>query len=156
MDVLLISDSHGSVNNIRTAIEKENDCAMLFFLGDGLSDIEKVKSDYPNKTFLCVPGNNDFGYTEDTVAYKYIEGNTIVYTHGHRFNVRYSLGDLLAHADSVMANVVFYGHTHRADLRYDSYKGVYLINPGAMCEGKYAVVTLNKYGAETEFKSIYE
>lgn len=156
MKVILVSDSHGFTDNIIEAIEKEPDCDTIFFLGDGISDIEKCIVHYPQKKFFCVKGNNDYwDKKHDIVAYKYLEGNTIVYTHGHTFDVRRTLSDLADHAQSVMAGVAFYGHTHKADIYYDGYKKVYMVNPGAICSGNYAVVTLNEKGADAKLKTIF-
>ncbi|MCM1545208.1 MAG: YfcE family phosphodiesterase [Ruminococcus sp.] len=154
MNVLLISDSHGCTNNLKAAIEKEPQCGLVIFLGDGLRDLERCKPYFPDKKFLCVKGNNDYGYNDEPVAYKYIETNTVVYTHGHTFGVKYSLSDLIDHAAAVRANVAFYGHTHKANVQFDAYKGVYLVNPGALCDGKYAVVTLGKNGADAQLKTL--
>ena len=42
MNVLVLSDSHGAVHYLRRILETETECELVFFLGDGLSDIEKV------------------------------------------------------------------------------------------------------------------
>lgn len=154
MKVLVLSDSHGCVFNLYSAIEKESDCQIVFFLGDGISDIEKCMDKYPQKKFICVKGNNDFGYSYDDVAYKYIEGNTIVAAHGHTFSVRQTLCEVFAHAQSVRANVVFYGHTHRADFHYDAGYGIFVLNPGAACSGKYAVATITKDGVDAQLMTL--
>lgn len=151
-----MSDSHSSVAYLKRAIEKEKDCKYIFFLGDGLSDIEKVKGDYPDRSFICVKGNNDFAFEKDTEAYKYLCGHTIVATHGHKQNVRSWHYGLIELALSVRADIVFYGHTHRSDFYTDASAGVYLINPGAVCGGKYAVVSLEKGAVDVSFRSIFE
>ena len=144
MDVLVISDSHGTTNNIYAVLEREKHIRTCFFLGDGLSDIEKISLWFPGHNFICVKGNNDFYSDEDPTAYQHIEGNTIVATHGHYFSVRQTKAELISHAKGVLANVVFFGHTHRALDYTDPVSEIRLINPGAMCDGKYAVVSLEK------------
>ena len=54
MKVILVSDSHGFTDNIIEAIEKEPDCDTIFFLGDGISDIEKCIVHYPQKKFFVL------------------------------------------------------------------------------------------------------
>ncbi len=155
MNVLLISDSHGTINNIRQAIFNEPSCKMIFFLGDGLSDIEKCKVEFPERQFVTVKGNNDFGFNELFVAYKYVGCNTVVCAHGHTYDVKYTLMRIIDHAESVKANAVFYGHTHKAKF-YRAPNGICAVNPGAMYDGRYAVVTLEKDNIDVKFKSIYE
>lgn len=151
-----MSDSHSNQAFLRRAVEREKDCKYVFFLGDGLNDIQKIKGDFPDRTFICVKGNNDFGSERDTEAYRYLCGHTIVATHGHKQNVRswhYGLIDL---AVSVRADVVFYGHTHRRDFFTDASSGVYMINPGAACSGSYAVVFLEKGTVDVSFRRVTE
>ena len=38
--ILVFSDSHGTTHNMRRAIDMHPDAEVIFFLGDGLSDIE--------------------------------------------------------------------------------------------------------------------
>ena len=116
MRVLVLSDSHGAARRLRAVLETEADCPVVFFLGDGLSDLEKAKEAFPARKFVAVQGNCDrMGeYTSyDDFAYQYIEGHTIIATHGHRAAVRYGLGDLLQKAQGVRADVALFGHTHR-------------------------------------------
>lgn len=153
MDVLVVSDSHGIVNNLTRIIGRETECKTVFFLGDGARDIESCKKRYPDRSFICVRGNNDWGSEEETEAYKYIDGNTVVAVHGHLFGVRYGLGELTQKAESVRANVAFYGHTHIPDIQYLG--GICLVNPGAVCDGRYAVVSLNRDGPFPTLKSLY-
>ena len=46
MKVLVLSDSHGNTTNFSRAIEKEGECKIVFFLGDGANDLEKMKKEY--------------------------------------------------------------------------------------------------------------
>ena len=152
MRVLVLSDSHGSARRMRAVLEKEADCGVVFFLGDGLNDLERVRKDFPDRTFVAVCGNNDWGseYTSyDDFAYKYLEGHTIIATHGHRVAVRFTLTDLLAKAQGVMADVALYGHTHRQNT--ETRAGVLFVNPGALCDGKYAVLDLTETQTNVQF-----
>lgn len=151
-----MSDSHGHALNFTRALERETDCRLVFFLGDGVRDFEQVKKNFPDKTFIAVRGNNDFSCDLDDFAYKHIEGNTIIACHGHTISVKRSLLPLLEKAESVRANVALYGHTHRSDCFYDSYARIYAINPGALYNGNYAVLTLERERVDVKFKSVYE
>lgn len=156
MNVLLLSDSHGHTLNLERALTAQKDCPLVVFLGDGLDDIEKMKARFPERSYIVVKGNCDLMGDAETVAYKFVEGNTLVACHGHEFGVKRSLLPLLEKAESVRANVALYGHTHRSDAFYDSYSGVYAINPGAVALGSYAVLKLSKGKVDVEFKNVFE
>ena len=155
MKVLVFSDSHGASNLAEEMLSKEKDCSLVFFLGDGIDEAEKMRDRYKDKKFILVKGNNDWYSHIDTEAYKYIEGLTIMSCHGHMFNVRFALRSLLNAAESVRANIALYGHTHKAAMYNDPVTGVCAINPGALCEGKSAVLTVEKGAFDIEFKSVY-
>lgn len=144
MKAVVISDSHGCSDNIYYVLSREKDISTVIFLGDGISDIEKAEEWFPEHRFICVKGNNDFYSSEDTVAYQHFEGTTVVMTHGHMYNVRYSNRDLISHAEGVMAQLVLYGHTHRADDTIDPLTGIRAVNPGALCDGRYAVIEFKR------------
>lgn len=156
MKVLVLSDSHGNTTNFSRAIEKEGECKIVFFLGDGANDLEKMKKEFPGRTFIAVRGNNDFSGELDDLAYKHLEGNTIIACHGHTVSVKRSLLPLLEKAESVRANVALYGHTHRSDCFYDSYSKIFAVNPGAIYNGNYAVLILEKEKVDVKFKNVYE
>lgn len=154
MKVLVFSDSHGALPFANEILRKESECETVFFLGDGIDEAEKMRDRYTDKKFIIVKGNNDWYSQADTEAYKYIDGVTIMACHGHKFNVRFALRDLLTSAQSVRANVALYGHTHKSGMFNDPVTGICAINPGALCEGKYAVLMVEKGTFDVEFKSL--
>jgi putative phosphoesterase len=154
MKVLAFSDSHGASGLIEEMLLREKDCQTVFFLGDGMSETERIMARYPDRKFICVRGNNDWHSTADTEAYKYIDGVTVMSCHGHKFNVRFALRDLLTAAKGVRANIVLYGHTHKSGMYNDPVTGICAINPGALCDGKYCVLTIEKGGFDIDFKTI--
>ena len=152
MRVLVVSDSHGFAQRLLSVLEREADCKTVFFLGDGLSDLERVRNRFPDRKFTAVCGNNDWGsaYTSyDDFAYRYVEGHTIIATHGHRVSVRSTLTAYLAKAQGVRADIALYGHTHRQNR--ETKQGVLFVNPGALCNGEYAVLELTKTQADVSF-----
>ncbi len=154
MKALVFSDLHGLRGFAVDMLEKEKDCDIVFFLGDGASQVEALSELYPAKKFVMVKGNNDFSCQLDTEAYKHIDGVTIMACHGHLFDVRYTLTSLLRKAQSVRANIALYGHTHKAAMYNDPATGICAINPGALCEYKYCVLTIEKGQFDVEFKSL--
>ena len=121
-------------------IEDFNSCMWTIVEGD----IEKVKPDYPDKKFITVKGNNDFYYQENREAYKYIDGVTIMACHGDAFGVRSTLRELINKTASVRGNLALYGHTHQRNLYSDAATGIFAVNPGAVCEGQYCILDIEK------------
>lgn len=154
MKALVFSDSHGALNAAIEMVTREKDCLTVFFLGDGARDLQRLIELFPDRKFIAVKGNNDFHSSLETEAYNHFEGVTIMSTHGHIFDVRYTLSSLLKKAQSVRAHVALYGHTHKADMYNDPVTGVCAINPGALCERKYCILTFEKGQFDIEFKSI--
>ena len=152
MKALVLSDSHGFSARLNGVLKNEADCPVVFFLGDGLRDLERVRTAFPEKTFLCCNGNNDWNAAEhyDDFTYKYLEGHTVIATHGHRCFVRQGLQELAEKARAVRADVALYGHTHIA--RQEFVGGVLCVNPGALCDGRYAVLEFSAKGVEVTFK----
>lgn len=155
MKALVLSDSHGRTENLSAALEREKDCTLVFFLGDGEEDLERVHPRFKDRNFIAVRGNNDYFSTLDDFAYKYVEGNTVVACHGHTIGVKRSLLPLIEKAESVRANVALYGHTHITNCYYDRLSDIYVINPGALCGGSYAVLTFEKGAVDVQFKNIF-
>ena len=75
MKVLVFSDSHGALGLAEEMLRGESDCSLVFFLGDGMEEAEKMRDKYKDKKFILVKGNNDWYSHADTEAYKYIEAN---------------------------------------------------------------------------------
>ncbi len=155
MKALVLSDSHGRTENLSAALEREKDCELVFFLGDGEEDLERVRPRFKDRKFIAKRGNNDYFSTFDDFAYKYVDGNTVVACHGHTLGVKRSLLPLIEKAESVRANVALYGHTHRTGCYYDRLSDIYVINPGALCSGSYAVLKLEKGAVDVQFKNIF-
>ncbi len=154
MKALVFSDSHGALNAAIEMLTIEKDCPVVFFLGDGARDMQRLTEMFPERKFIAVKGNNDFYSSFETEAYKHIDGVTIMACHGHIFDVRYTLTSLLKKAEGVRANIALYGHTHKANMYNDPVTGICAINPGALCERKYCVLTIEKGQFDIEFKSI--
>lgn len=159
MEALVCSDSHGRTELLNRMLKQNPSCRVIFFLGDGEKDMHYALNAWPEHTFYYVSGNCDTGSVlpaAKTTNYKHIEGNTIVFTHGHEYFVKQTLTELMKHTESVMGNIAFYGHTHRQDFHYDSVYKIFVLNPGALCLGSYAKIEINKYGLEAQFKSVFQ
>jgi putative phosphoesterase len=157
MKALCFSDSHGNSAAFRRALNLHPDAEIVFFLGDGLSDIEPYIVD-KTKAFFAVRGNCD-GYSTfgDTLPKKTdainIDGYRIVFTHGDLYGVKYGMDGLKKLASDSSADLVLFGHTH---IPHESYNptddgGFYLFNPGSLSGGfdhkpSYGVINITSAG----------
>lgn len=142
MRILVVSDSHGDVNRLRLAIEQQPTAQLIIYLGDGLRDLDSIQIKTP---LIKVKGNCDLASLE---AIKFVErvcGNQIIYcTHGHAEHVKHTTSELIREAKSVNADIALYGHTHNPVTTYQD--GLWLVNPGSVKQGRYAVVDVVENG----------
>ena len=144
MKILVISDTHGNLDNIRKVIENHEDIENIFHLGDGKADIDIIKDEYKDKTFFRVCGNCDSGTTEPVVLKETIEGKKFLLTHGHKFYVKENLNLLVDEAKKENADVALFGHTHKP-IKKEIDK-IIVFNPGSLEKekGSYGIITVNK------------
>lgn len=138
MKCLVFSDTHGSLAAVRRAMSMHPDCEVVFFLGDGIRDIEAVALTRSDIAFIAVRGNCDSTeYFRDTALKKVekinILGHKILLTHGDLFSAKSGLGGLKSLAKSEGVDIVLFGHTHTPCEIYvsDSEHPFYLFNPGS-------------------------
>lgn len=141
MRVLVLSDSHGDVYKLRRAIDSQPTAKLIVFLGDGEYDIDSVECRAP---VIKVRGNCDFGSSLPLNFTDEVCGKKIYCTHGFCENVKYTTENLISAAKSHGAHIALYGHTHVPVTSYDG--GLYLVNPGSVREGSFAVIDITDSG----------
>ncbi|MDR0883156.1 MAG: metallophosphoesterase family protein [Oscillospiraceae bacterium] len=145
MRLLVFSDSHGRASGILDALHDQPETAAVFFLGDGLHDIEFARQAYPRLPFHLVPGNCDYNpgalvaVDECTCA-----GVRLLYTHGHLFHVKGGTAAYLKEAQARGVRIALFGHTHVPALSYE--EGIYLFNPGSIAQRSYGIIDLPPAG----------
>lgn len=146
MRILVVSDTHGDYYALREVLRMERRAELVIHLGDGEDDVSQVKAEFPEKQFLQVRGNNDWGSRLETAQECKINGIKIFYTHGHTYNVKLGEYALLSAARDRKANIVLYGHTHTPDDRFED--GLYIMNPGALGgrHGTYGILDIDDNG----------
>ncbi len=130
MKILVVSDSHGMTKKLSEIVRRQTKAEVVLFLGDGESDFDHVKAEFPEKMFIGVRGNNDWCSSLKNTEVISIEGVRIFMTHGHTYHVKYGLSELKMSARSAKADILLYGHTHDPYTEYDD--GLYIMNPGAV------------------------
>jgi putative phosphoesterase len=145
MRILVLSDCHGSLYKLQKAIEAQPDAKNVFYLGDGVSELEEIESLYPDRIFHKVKGNCDWGSDLPTQGIATVNGTKIFFTHGHKSFVKQSTAVLRSIAENLGAKIALYGHTHIANVEYEN--GIYCVNPGALSGSRngsesYAVIDI--------------
>ena len=129
MKIFVVSDTHGST---REFIEKAISMGkpdFIIHLGDYVEDADKIEEAIGIKT-VVVKGNGDYfhsEYDEDDILD--IGDKKIFITHGHKYNVRYSVDNLFYKAKEVDADLVLFGHTH-VPVFFEEH-GIFIMNPGS-------------------------
>jgi putative phosphoesterase len=142
LKILVFSDSHGNVENMRKVMILENP-QVVFFLGDGQRDIKALMKDYPDTPLYAVAGNCDYASEFPDELTLTLEGVKMVLAHGHTHGVKSGYERYLNYGFTKHAKLIFSGHTHRHEIREK--RGITLINPGSIgfyYEPTYAVVKL--------------
>lgn len=130
MKIGIISDTHGQTKLIEKTIPYLKECDLIIHAGDYIDDAEYIHyaTDVEVK---CVKGNGDL-YT-DRGEYELtfdVCGNKFFLCHGHDYNVRMGIKDLLKVAKRKEIDVVVFGHSHIPV--YKEVEGVLFINPGSI------------------------
>lgn len=161
MTYLILSDSHGRVDNITEAIRRTRPDGILF-AGDGLRDLASLPHPLPCPLW-AVRGNCDAftlplirdGVADETREEERLtlEGVGILLMHGHRYGVKHSLTHAITHAAAMEADILLFGHTHIPEEHHllpggggDLYDGADLIplqkpltifNPGSIGDARH-------------------
>ena len=131
MNILVMSDTHGRLEEARDLIERVMsfaDIDMLIHCGDHINDAFDLEEELAIEV-VAVPGNCDWGRERDFRIVEAPGDNRILVIHGHTEDVKYSLHKLLYLAEEQNCNIVCFGHTHFAV--NEVYEGIRLLNPGS-------------------------
>ena len=148
MKILVFSDSHGKTYNMEKAIKMHKDTSdCVFFLGDGLRDVNTMKQVYGDRLFFTsVCGNCDSPLLalngEPAVQMINLEGFRFMLTHGHLHSAKSTLDRLVYSARENGADAVIFGHTHNPENIYlppinEADKPLYVFNPGSISKPNY-------------------
>lgn len=146
MSALVISDSHGAADTLAALLTllQHQPPDVVIFCGDGLRDIHQRRGEKPQ--VWNVRGNCDLAPPVNTPNERLerLGASSVLITHGHLYWVKYGLQALTYRALELQAQVVCFGHTHQPLARRES--GVLLLNPGALTDGCYALLSMDEAG----------
>ena len=130
--ILVASDTHGRLQNLKKVIALNNPVDMFVFCGDG-EGIEQELGELglPGRCELhMVRGNNDYFSDLPKDDEFYIGPYKAFLTHGHLYGVSVSSRRLAEEARERGCALAFFGHTHRPAQEEEG--GVTCLNPGSM------------------------
>lgn len=154
MRILVISDSHGDYTNLNSILLSQPKAEVVFFLGDGEDDIDKIRLNYPEKMFIVVRGNCDWGSKLPVTEFFTIEGKKIMATHGHAYNVKMTYNTVIYEAESNNCDILLFGHTHCSMTEYAD--GLYIMNPGSAhgYGATYGIIDITPQGIVTNILKV--
>ena len=157
MRIIVMSDSHRNFRNVQKVIEMHPDADMYIHLGDGEREFEDVQNLYPDKKYVWVDGNCDFGSLTKNSDLLKLAGKNVLITHGHTYGVKNNLSELKTAARVCRASVVLFGHTHVAHTEYDG--GLYVMNPGSLSVPRsggptYGILDITSQGIVTNIAEV--
>ncbi|HOB20356.1 MAG TPA: metallophosphoesterase [Candidatus Atribacteria bacterium] len=126
MRIGIISDTHGRF--VQPAIIKMGKIDVLIHLGDHFRDIIPFISTFEIPIHY-VKGNCDAGGNAPLELQLNLSGKKFLVTHGHKYDVKMSMKQLMLKADSINADVVLYGHTHIPEIFEEN--SILFMNPGS-------------------------
>ena len=109
--ILVLSDSHGNLNNMVLAVKRVMP-DMIIHLGDCWADAERLRKKFPDIPMEQVPGNCDCRQ-EFQERELLIEGKRILICHGHTLNVKAGYMNLKYSAEQRQVDAALFGHTLR-------------------------------------------
>lgn len=148
--VVIISDSHGDLSNVRKIMDKEQSVQQVIHLGDLIGQEMQLK-EICGCGIRLVKGNCDY-YADNPVSdIVEIGENRIFITHGHHYGVNFGIDRLCYAAKENQCNIAMYGHTHVPD--NSVYGGIIIVNPGSVSQPRqlnhkptYAVMKIDDDG----------
>lgn len=143
MKFLVISDTHGSINEAEEVFKSLEGVNRIIHLGDCASDGYQLESRL-GIPVIAVKGNMDGSYSVNDYKILNTEYGKLYLSHGHMEAVKFSPHNLLYKAASHGCKAALYGHTHVPV--YEDVGGIYLLNPGSLTRprggrpGSFAVI----------------
>ena len=154
MTILVLSDSHGNVENMVRAVE-ETQPRMILHLGDCWRDAEHLHDRFPDIPLHQVPGNCDCRPGEELEKVVLTADKRILMCHGHTRGVKQSLIAAGFAAEEQAADVFLFGHTHKPFL---DWRGKCLfMNPGSIGDYRtpsYALVRIENGKADADLRRL--
>ncbi|MCM1330744.1 MAG: metallophosphoesterase [Ruminococcus sp.] len=132
MRIIVMSDSHGISSQVEKIIRANAGADMFLHLGDGESEVEKMRLKYPNIDLRFVSGNCDRSGGSPKSIIVGAMGRKIFCTHGHVYRVKDGIEPLVYAAKQNGCCAALFGHTHERFIGVS--EGVDVMNPGSCAQ----------------------
>lgn len=153
LKIAVISDSHGAkvrLDMFRRVAEEEKFDAVIH-CGDGVSEAKWLGKNLPCEV-KYVAGNCDFFGKDPRELTATYGGVRMLAVHGDLYDVKWDLTRLSYYAEEKLVQIALFGHTHQPFAGYVG--GTMLVNPGALKDGRYAVVQIENGQAVPFLKTL--
>lgn len=130
MKILLISDTHRRDDLFLRVMEQEAPVDMILHAGDAEGSEDEF-SRIAGMPLFYVAGNCDLGSMAPRTMVVPIGREKAFLTHGHLYQVNFSLDLLEKEARTRHCKIAVFGHTH-VPLIQESRHGVLILNPGSL------------------------
>lgn len=146
MRLVVVSDTHGDKQILRMiAKQQQPNADGYFYCGDS----ELPASDEIFETYQPVTGNMDFDDGFPLTRTAQYPDLKVFMTHGHRFNVNWTLDVLIQAGRDANADLVLFGHTHQ--LGVEQRDGMVILNPGSISQPRGEFAPLHGTYATVDF-----
>ena len=159
MRYLVLSDSHGEMQNLHQLLDLQITVQGYLHAGDFAQDADFIRHETALPVY-AVYGNSDYNrqaYKPD--LFLELSGYNIWLTHGHRYlDNNQNIELLLEQAQLVDANIVIFGHTHTPYVHKEA--NILFLNPGSISRPRngsyksFAILDLSQLEAQVEFHSL--
>lgn len=150
MQWIAAADSHGYAFRLKDIAARHPGVAGLLFCGDGLNELPPLRAYFLD--CIAVRGNCDLFSDAPEERAVTLGGQAVYLCHGHRWGVKHGLMSLSLRAEEMGARVAVFGHTHRPLNLFE--RGILFVNPGALANGRYALLTLDERTLRAELLSL--
>ncbi len=130
MKILIVSDTHGRLDNLEKAVERVEDFDHLIHCGDAEGQEDEIE-EIAGVPVTIVRGNNDWDSKLPANRVVDFGPYSLFVTHGHRYGVGYGTRELCEEAQARGCNVAVYGHVHVPEVD-ESDPEITVINPGSL------------------------
>lgn len=130
MNILVFSDSHGHISVMQKILTEKSNTNVVFFLGDGVQEVETLSLSFPKIQFFSVVGNCDSNSCLPLENIVNSQNKYIYYTHGHNYNVKTDVDTLYIIGKKIGSDIILFGHTHIP--YYELREGIHILNPGSI------------------------
>lgn len=132
LQIAVFADTHLNTARMLEAVRRERP-DILIHLGDHAGDAKVLRREFPELPLYVVCGNCDSPHSAPETLTVPLGPVKAFLTHGHLYNVRYTIDPLVYAAQEAGARLALFGHTHEA-LNVD-WGGVQVLNPGTAGKG---------------------